>query len=355
MPRPGPRPYECVRRAWHSERHQPMRGSLIKEIFRIAHEIHSLPTKKNKEWQEKLPIVVLKAEEIMYSKANSEAEYMDPKTLLERVNDAIDTIIRRDEDSETGGLLQPCIEAALQLGCIPRRASRSQRNSNPRFYLGPYSLNKGDGTFKTTSNLAPQHPNFLNSNMLSSELLGPGPQKRDFHMYNGDMNILPVTPYPAYPLYYETYLPPDSQPGFMAPLNNLKPSFASDKNILNTDSITAITEENQPEELACDLSLRLAPLSFSATSNLLGECRDNLGPNASLVKRKQRLPLCPDLCLSSGMMESQAGRIRKRHTEVMEDDQRYRQQPKLVCKFSQEFQPPLKHDKFSFLINKNET
>ncbi|MCI18602.1 hypothetical protein A2U01_0039757, partial [Trifolium medium] len=23
MPRPGPRPYECVRRAWHSERHQP--------------------------------------------------------------------------------------------------------------------------------------------------------------------------------------------------------------------------------------------------------------------------------------------------------------------------------------------
>lgn len=108
MPRPGPRPYECVRRAWHSDRHQPMRGSIIQQIFRfwvvlnladslrfdcvflvlvlfvhfgelhtmclirVVNENHSPATKKNKEWQEKLPIVVLKAEEIMYSKANSE-------------------------------------------------------------------------------------------------------------------------------------------------------------------------------------------------------------------------------------------------------------------------------------------
>jgi|AraCvinosormetaG_1042628.scaffolds.fasta_scaffold16553_2 hypothetical protein len=35
-------------------------------------EAHSAATRKNKEWQEKLPVVVLKAEEIMYSKANSE-------------------------------------------------------------------------------------------------------------------------------------------------------------------------------------------------------------------------------------------------------------------------------------------
>lgn len=39
---------------------------------RVVHEVHCPATKKNKEWQEKLPIVVLKAEEIMYSKANSE-------------------------------------------------------------------------------------------------------------------------------------------------------------------------------------------------------------------------------------------------------------------------------------------
>lgn len=36
MPRPGPRPYECVRRAWHSERHHSMRGTLIQEMFRLV-------------------------------------------------------------------------------------------------------------------------------------------------------------------------------------------------------------------------------------------------------------------------------------------------------------------------------
>ncbi|KAI3691046.1 hypothetical protein L2E82_49260 [Cichorium intybus] len=135
MPRPGPRPYECVRRAWHSDRHQPMRGSLIQEIFRIVNEIHSSATRKNKEWQDKLPIVVLKAEEIMYSKANSEAEYMDLETLWDRANDAINTIIRLDESTETGDFLQPCIEAALNLGCTPMRTSRSQRNNTSTYYL----------------------------------------------------------------------------------------------------------------------------------------------------------------------------------------------------------------------------
>ncbi|KAG6586383.1 hypothetical protein SDJN03_19116, partial [Cucurbita argyrosperma subsp. sororia] len=137
MPRPGPRPYECVRRAWHSDRHQPMRGSIIQQIFRVVNENHSPATKKNKEWQEKLPIVVLKAEEIMYSKANSEVEYMNLETVWERLNDAVNTIIRRDEHSETGELLPPCVEAALNLGCVPVRASRSQRHTNPRTYLTP--------------------------------------------------------------------------------------------------------------------------------------------------------------------------------------------------------------------------
>ncbi|KAL9224444.1 hypothetical protein vseg_000473 [Gypsophila vaccaria] len=137
MPRPGPRPYECVRRAWHSDRHQPIRGSIIQQVFRVVTEAHSSNTRKNREWQEKLPRVVLKAEEIMYSKANSEAEYVNADTLWERLNDAINTIIRRDESTETGQFLQPCIEAALVLGCVPVKASRSQRHSNPRSYLNP--------------------------------------------------------------------------------------------------------------------------------------------------------------------------------------------------------------------------
>ncbi|KAK1305895.1 hypothetical protein QJS10_CPA10g00380 [Acorus calamus] len=146
MPRPGPRPYECVRRAWHSERHQPMRGTLIQELFRIVGDAHSVDTRSNREWQEKLPIVVLRAEEILYSKANSETEYMELGTLWERANDAINTIIRRDDDAAAASdsssvhLLHPCIEAALNLGCIPRRASRSQRHNNPSCYLSGISL-----------------------------------------------------------------------------------------------------------------------------------------------------------------------------------------------------------------------
>ncbi|KAJ7956721.1 Histone acetyltransferase [Quillaja saponaria] len=149
MPRPGPRPYECVRRAWHSERHRPMRGSIIQQIFRVVNEAHSAITKKNKEWQEKLPIVVLKAEDIMYSKANSEAEYMNIDTLWDRVNDAMNTIIRRDEGTETGELLPPCVEAALKLGCVPVRASRSQRHNNPGTYLRPRAQEPAPGPPKT--------------------------------------------------------------------------------------------------------------------------------------------------------------------------------------------------------------
>lgn len=35
---------------------------------------------------------------------------MNPETLWDRVNDAINTIIRRDENTETGELLPPCVE-----------------------------------------------------------------------------------------------------------------------------------------------------------------------------------------------------------------------------------------------------
>lgn len=42
-----------------------------------------------------------------------QAEYMDENTLSERANDAIDTIIRKDDSTETGALLQPCIEGNM--------------------------------------------------------------------------------------------------------------------------------------------------------------------------------------------------------------------------------------------------
>ena len=40
---------------------------------------------------------------------------MDLKTLRDRTIDAINTIIRRDESTETGDLLQPCIEGTLSI------------------------------------------------------------------------------------------------------------------------------------------------------------------------------------------------------------------------------------------------
>ncbi|KAH9298878.1 hypothetical protein KI387_030560, partial [Taxus chinensis] len=70
MPRPGPRPYECIRRAWHSDSHHPLRGRLIQDIFRIADEIHNKTTRRNKRMAEEVASGgLLRAEEILYSQS----------------------------------------------------------------------------------------------------------------------------------------------------------------------------------------------------------------------------------------------------------------------------------------------
>ncbi|KFK29838.1 hypothetical protein AALP_AA7G185400 [Arabis alpina] len=247
MPRPGPgpRPYDCIRRAWHSDIHQPMRGLLIQEIFRIVCEIHSQSTKKNTEWQEKLPVVVLRAEEIMYSKANSEAEYMDMNTLLDRTNDAINTIIRLDETTETGEFIQPCIEAALHLGCTPRRASRSQRNINPRCYLNQDSS-------KLDNILSPQYQAFMKQNDFPPKIL----PARTFHNdvlrspQENHVDKSPVsTKYSTYPLCYSFQVP-------SSPFSNNVTASCKSKNRPASvmDATNGITFGG------CDLSLRLGPL-----------------------------------------------------------------------------------------------
>ncbi|KAJ6856415.1 hypothetical protein NC651_038128 [Populus alba x Populus x berolinensis] len=314
MPRPGPRPYECVRRAWHSDRHQPIRGSLIQEIFRLVNEAHCPATKKNKEWQEKLPVVVLKAEEIMYSKANSEAEYMDLKTLWDRANDAINTIIRRDESLETGELLQPCIEgatlltlfhycsAALNLGCTPRRASRSQRNCNLRFYLSPSTQESNTlspaavhNAFRANhissshclrdySNLVkPTIMNSAPSGSESQDLVGQGNDTCNRFLFRTDnippSNVnrcVPLENYripslcSVYPLYYGSYLEPQrgcgalpkTVPGTIEPVK-----VVAVQNFFPCNEDTPVrTGEGghkdclQPQEIECDLSLRLGSI-----------------------------------------------------------------------------------------------
>ncbi|KAH0466918.1 hypothetical protein IEQ34_004156 [Dendrobium chrysotoxum] len=351
MPRPGPRPYECVRRAWHSDRHQPMRGSLIQEIFRLANEVHCNATRKNKEWQDKLPFVVLKAEEIMYSKANSEAEYMDLKTLWDRANDAIDTIIRKDDANESGDLLQPCIEAALNLGCIPRRASRSQRHSNPVCYLSPNSKEATDVSQKPQDNkkagqicpksmlppLLPMQSGNLHGSttqfgskystagpevqfMPSSALKG---QNQYFEIQNKDMACkVRGLPMPmesgiwpelgcVYPLYYgEGHSTSTSQsPSYMKPQEQMvknifsatKPSVQSNATVFivgtMSDGLDRVPDCNRLRKLAhnteCDLSLRLglpSPPSSEVESSWAHEVED-VGSNSSCDGGKSCGPL----------------------------------------------------------------
>ncbi|XP_021769353.1 uncharacterized protein LOC110733594 isoform X2 [Chenopodium quinoa] len=271
MPRPGPRPYECVRRAWHSERHQPIRGSLIQEIFRIANEIHSPSTKKKKEWQEKLPIVVLKAEEIIYSKANSEAEYMDPKTLWDRANDAINTIIRREECSEdTGEFLQPCIE-----GCFPRRASRSQRNNHPRGYLtrNPDLSNVIEGNPKPSSSFVPHYSNFRGKE--PQNLVLPVKSCLNSEPFLSSQNCLPgqgsfsSQSYAVYPLYYGSCsrpIEPQLKLGDHSTLrsvSNDRPEIDMSRNFSLCSEDSTMNWSRQPNisinppNNECDLSLRL--------------------------------------------------------------------------------------------------
>ncbi|KAK4345160.1 hypothetical protein RND71_035336 [Anisodus tanguticus] len=290
MPKPGPRPYECVRKAWHSERHQPIRGSLVQEIFRIVNEVHYSATKKNKEWQEKLPIVVFRAEEIMYSKANSEAEYMDLKTLWDRLNDAIDTIIRRDDntESESRDLLQPCIEASLHLGCSPKRSSRSQRNTSPRYYLSPES-NSVPTENSHDRNRGNPFPKFISATLINSNPSGPESNKM---LPFSSLKFPPSVGLPMqtarsspnscsmYPLYHGCQFEP-SRPNF-GPRSDAKSNAQfvdENKKIalrnrlscnLNASSETSRTDcedvsENQTV-IGCDLSLRLGSFMVPCTS-----------------------------------------------------------------------------------------
>ncbi|XVF48360.1 hypothetical protein PTKIN_Ptkin03bG0184000 [Pterospermum kingtungense] len=296
-----PRPYVFERKVWHSERHQPMRGTLIQEIFRIVNEVHSSSTKKNKEWQEKLPVVVLKAEEILYSRANSEAEYMDLKTLANRMNDAIDTIIRRDQSTETGKLLQPCIEAALILGCTARRTSRSERNSNTRCYLSP-SIQEAENALNVTNPCLASYIGFMKPTNMNVTHVGSESQKHIAEKTNFPTNKFPfasvVGPfptdnqncspvgkyhhhpnsYPVYPLYHGNRLKYDEpQHGFRTFPKSIPSKAESSKTaqFLTHDNLTLsdvdfsnkmnLTDSmntcNNQDEMDCDLSLRLGPIS----------------------------------------------------------------------------------------------
>lgn len=275
------RAYECVKKAWHSDTHQPIRGSFIQEIFRIVNEVHGSATKKNMEWQEKLPIVVFRAEEIMYSKANSEAEYMDLKTLWDRLNDAIDTIIRREykDESKSRGLLQPCIEAALHL-ISPKRI----RNTCPRYYPTPQA--NGNSHDRNRENPFPNIQFFSklkNSNPQSNKML-------PFSTLKLPMQTTRTSPSSCsiYPLYNGCQSEP-SGPKFGSTSDDKSNAQLMDENKkialrntlscnLNASSETSRTDfedvsENQTV-IGCDLSLRLGSFLVPCTRVENALCED---------------------------------------------------------------------------------
>nr|KYP43421.1 hypothetical protein KK1_035143 [Cajanus cajan] len=289
MPRPGPKPYDCVKRAWHSEIHQPIRGTLIQEIFRVVNEIHGSSTKKNKEYQEKLPVVVLRAEEIIYSKANSEAEYMDLSTLLERTNDAIDTIIRRDEHTETGEYLRPCIEAALSLGCSLTKTSRSQRN-NQRCYLS--RNNEGVPNLSHVTNIEAHNTKsqYVCENVPSGskkQCVEHEGQPKVYPLYHGN-NIQLEKPQHAFQVSHVS-VSHNGGPTLMGGANNFLTY-----NLQGSQSFFFSGGFDNSCTNKCDLSLRLGPLSVPSHSIENGqiqvtEVRNKLNVGASQKGKKLEL------------------------------------------------------------------
>ncbi|CAO2822658.1 unnamed protein product [Amaranthus hypochondriacus] len=261
----------------------------------------------------------------MYSKANSEAEYVDPETLWERLNDAVDTIIRRDETTETGQFLQPCIEAALVLGCHPVRAPRSQRNSNPRSYLNQRFQEPAQAApavpDSTNYHRPPPQPPNLSGSPLSISRSTMGTQPSASSLSSSQMVSKPsyiatqTGPYSqlnfprhmpssvtesnsllkygsVYPLYYGSQIqnvephfgyrtPQNSNPtnvivGTPVRWHGAQPPFSSTKNLLpgenvnstagNLGQVTSVDSHGKAAETDCDLSLRLGPPSNRGTS-----------------------------------------------------------------------------------------
>ncbi|KAG2319526.1 hypothetical protein Bca52824_012739 [Brassica carinata] len=125
------------------------------------------------------------------------------------VSDEIDIAEYVDMNIITG-FLQPCIEAALHLGCTPRRASRSQRNINSRCYLSQDSTNL---------DLPPQYQVFMKPNNFA-------PKNLPIMTFHNDVLSSPqekchVSKYFSYPLCYSLQVP------YLPISNNVTDSYKS--------------------------------------------------------------------------------------------------------------------------------
>ncbi|GAB2296613.1 hypothetical protein Dimus_030723 [Dionaea muscipula] len=71
------------------------------------------------------------------------AEYMDPKTLRDRVNDVINTIIRRDDSTKNEEFLQPCIKGGCHANCSRDSPPYLAARRRPQVLADPRVAHRG--------------------------------------------------------------------------------------------------------------------------------------------------------------------------------------------------------------------
>lgn len=89
---------------------------------------------------------------------------MNVETLRIRLEDAVNTIIRREDGDEKGSYLMPCVEAALALGCTPKKTPRGHRQGFAR-----HTLKRSISTSADPANGVPAGENCTSGHVNASE------------------------------------------------------------------------------------------------------------------------------------------------------------------------------------------
>lgn len=201
-------------------------------------------------------------------------------------------------------LFQYC-SAALNLGCTPRRASRSQRNCNPRCYLSassqePNTFSPGivnssvQVNHKTSPQCIPNYLNFIKPTFVNSTHLGS--DKFLLATDNGCLSnfnqCLPVENRAVsrlcsvYPLYFGSCIEPQQGSGLLSKSvpSTLEPAKMGgiEQSPLGCNEYAAVKINQsgfkdismQHQDVGCDLSLRLGSLSASLPSSQNWQLQD---------------------------------------------------------------------------------
>lgn len=234
-----------------------------------------------------------------------------------------------------------CCSAALNLGCVPVRASRSQRHCNPRNYLTPRTQEPSPPASRvldrTTDERRPQLlplPSGSQLNFARTPIANSAQflSESNIHVNRNDNHIAPrshsfpheniltghnqvttrntntsLNSASVYPLYYGThYQTEEYQSGPQFPENlhsktiyvgtpviasTAEPtkqncfSYMSTENVINMIPQVDVmdTRENQRQEAECDLSLRLGTVSnqFGRTEKSLAPEMEDRGSSSS--------------------------------------------------------------------------